>query len=49
MNKLLILSSYTKFKPKSLRNTEITMKLLIIGSFGCCDSVKVKNDVIFKQ
>ena len=29
MNKLLILTSYTKFELNSLRNNEITMKLLI--------------------
>ena len=25
------------------------MKLLITDIFGCCDKVKVRNDVIFKQ
>ena len=29
MNELLILTSYTKFELTSLRNNEITMKLLI--------------------
>ena len=29
MDKLLILTSYTKFELNSLRNNEITMKLLI--------------------
>ena len=49
MNKLLILTSYTKFVLNSLRNNEITMTLLITDIFGCCDTVKVRNDVIFKQ
>ena len=45
MNKLLILTSYTKFELNSLRNNEITMKLLITDIFGCWD----KAEVIFKQ
>ena len=49
MNKLLILTSYTKFELNSLRNNEIRKKLLIIDIFGCCDKAKVGNDVIFKQ
>ena len=49
MNKLLILTSCTKFELNSLRNNEITMKLLITDIFGCRDTVKVRNDVIFKQ
>ena len=32
MNKLLLLTSYTKFELNSLRNNEITMKLLITDS-----------------
>ena len=35
MNKLLVLTSYTKFELNSLRNNEITMKLLITDIFGC--------------
>ena len=49
MNKLLVLTSYTKFELNSLRNNEITMKLLITDIFGCHDTVKIRNDVIFKQ
>ena len=49
MNKLLILTSYTKFELNSLRNNEITMKLLITDIFGCRDKAEVRNDVIFKQ
>ena len=49
MNKLLIWTSYTKWKLNSLRNNEITIKLLITDIFGCCDKVEVRNDVIFKQ
>ena len=49
MIKLLTLTSYTKFELNSLRNNEITMKLLIIDIFGCCDKAEVRNDVIFKQ
>ena len=41
--------SYTKFEFNSLRNNEITMKLLITNIFGCRDTEKVRNDVIFKQ
>ena len=44
-----ILISYTKFELNSLRNNEITMKLLITDIFGCRDKAKVRNDVIFKQ
>ena len=46
---LLILTSYTKFELNSLRNNEITMKLLITDIFGYRDKAKVRNDVIFKQ
>ena len=49
MNKLLILTSYTKFELNSSRNNEITMKLLITDIFDCRNTVKVRNDVIFKQ
>ena len=49
MNKLLILTSYAKFELNPLRNNEITMKLLIADIFGCHDTTKVRNDVIFKQ
>ena len=35
MNKLLMLTYYTKFELNSLRNNEITMKLLIADIFGC--------------
>ena len=49
MNKLLILTSYTKFELNSLRNNEITMKLLITDIFGCHDKAEIRNDVIFKQ
>ena len=45
----LILTSYTKYELNSLRNNEITMKLLITVIFGCRDKAKVRNDVIFKQ
>ena len=43
MNKLLILTSYSKFEVNSLKNNEITMKLLIT------DKAEVRNNVIFKQ
>ena len=49
MNKLPILTSYAKFELNSLRNNEITVKLLITDIFGCCDKVEVRNDVTFKQ
>ena len=49
MNKLLILTSYTKFELNLSRDNEIGMKLLITDIFGCRDTVKVRNDVIFKQ
>ena len=49
MNKLLILTSYTVLELNSLRNNEITMKLLITNIFGCRDKAEVRNDVIFKQ
>ena len=49
MNKLLILTAYAKFERNSLKNNEITMKLLTTDIFGCHDTVKVRNDVIFKQ
>ena len=49
MNKLLILTSYTKFELNSLRNNEITMKLLIADIFSCRTKAEVRNDVIFKQ
>ena len=35
MKKILILTSYAKFELNSLRNNEITMKLLITDIFGC--------------
>ena len=41
--------SYAKFELNSLRNNEITMKLLITDIFGCCDTVKVRNDVILNN
>ena len=44
-----ILTSYTKFELNSLKNNEITMKLLITDIFGCRDKEKLRNDVIFKQ
>ena len=43
MNKLLILTSYTKFELNSLRNNEITIKLLITDIFGCRDTAAVRN------
>ena len=43
---LLILTSYTKFELNSLRNNEITVKLLITDIFGCRDKAKVRNDII---
>ena len=49
MSKLLILTFYAKFEVNSLRNNEITTKLLITDIFGCCDKAEVRNDVIFKQ
>ena len=49
MNKLLILTYCTKFELNSLRNNEITMKLLIRDIFSCRDKEEVRNDVIFKQ
>ena len=48
MNKLLSLTSYTKFELNSLTDNEITMKLLIRDIFGCRDKAEVRNDVIFK-
>ena len=36
MDKLLILTLYTKFEDNSLRNNKITIKLLITYIFGCC-------------
>ena len=47
MNKLLILTSCSKFELNSLRNNNITMKLLITDIIGCRDTAKVRNDVIF--
>ena len=49
MKKLLNLTSYTKFEVNSLRNNEITMKLLIRDIFGRRDKAEVRNNVIFKQ
>ena len=49
MNKLLILTFYAKLELNSLRNNEITMKLLIKDIFGCRDKAEVRNDVIFQQ
>ena len=49
MNKLLILTSYSKFELNTLSNNEITMKLLITDILGSRNTVKVRNDVIFKQ
>ena len=49
MNKLLILTSYTKFELNSWRNNELTIKLPITDIYGCCDKSKIRNDVIFKQ
>ena len=46
---LLIVSSYAKFELNSLKNNEITMKVLTTDIFGCHDKAKVRNDVIFKQ
>ena len=37
------LTSYTKFELNSLRNNEITMKLLITHIFGCRDRAEVRN------
>ena len=42
MNKLLTLTSYAKFELNSLRNSEITMKLLITDIFVCRDKTEVK-------
>ena len=42
-------SEFTRFELNSLRNNEITMKLLITDIFGCRDKAKVRNDIIFKQ
>ena len=49
MNKLLILTVYTKFELNSLKNNEITMRLLITDIFGCRGTVKVRNDVYLKN
>ena len=49
MNRLLILISYTKFELNSLRNNEITIKLLITDILACRDAGEVRNDIIFKQ
>ena len=40
---------YAKFELNSLRNNEITLKLLTTDNFGCRDKAEVRNDVIFKQ
>ena len=40
MNKLLILTSYTKVKFNSWRNNEITIKLLFAYIFGCATQRK---------
>ena len=45
----LILSSYTKSELNSLRNNEITIKLLSTDIFGCCEKANVRNDAIIKQ
>ena len=42
MNKLLILTSYAKRELNSLRNNEVTMKLLITVTFGCHDTVNFR-------
>ena len=47
MNNLLV--SNATFELNSLRNNEIKMTLVITDIFGCRDTVKVRNDVIFKQ
>ena len=47
MNKLLILTYCTKFELNSLRNNEITVKLLTTDIFGCRDKAEVRNDVMF--
>ena len=49
MNKPLILTSYTEFELNSVRHNKITFKLLITDILGCRDTVKVTNDVIFRQ
>ena len=49
MNKLLILTSCAKIELNSLRNNEIIMKSLITDIFGCRDTAKVRNHVIFKH
>ena len=49
MNKLLILTSYAKFELNSWSNNEFINKLIITDIFGCCDTAKVRNGVIFKQ
>ena len=49
INKLLILTSYSKFELNSLTNNDITMKLPITDIFGCRDTAEVRNDVIFKD
>ena len=40
---------YANFELNSLRTNEITMKLLITDICGYRDTVKVSNDVIYKQ
>ena len=47
MNRLIILTPYAKFELYSLRNNEITIKLLITDIFDCCDTVKMRNDAKF--
>ena len=49
MNKLLILTYSTKFELNSLRNNETYNEIAITDVFGCHDTVKVGNDVTFKQ
>ena len=49
MNKLLILTSHIKFELNSFRNNEITVKLLIADIFGRPETMKVRNEVIFKH
>ena len=42
-------NSFPKLKLNAWRNNEITIKLPITDIFGCRKTVKVRNDVIFKQ
>ena len=45
MNKLLILTSYAKREFNSLRNNEVTMKLLITVTFSCHSELQILGHI----